>query len=96
MNKFGPLSLILGVFLPVLNISSFMAGVNSISSSRFIVYNIVSAVLWCGILLALGFFVGNIPEIEAYLDVITDIFLVIIVAIVVIVILMSIRDSLPK
>jgi membrane-associated protein len=92
MDKFGPLSLVLGRFLPVLNIPSFMAGVNVMNSNRFIVYNIISAILWCGILLALGFFVGNIPEIEAYLDFITDIFLVIVAAIIIIVILVSVRD----
>ncbi|HTY14482.1 MAG TPA: DedA family protein [Methanoregulaceae archaeon] len=92
MDKFGPLSLILGRFLPVFNIPSFMAGVNSMNSNRFIAYNIISAFLWCGILLAFGFFIGNIPTINVYLDFITDIFLVIVVVIIIIVVLMSIRD----
>jgi len=92
MDRFGPLSLILSRFLPVLNVPSFMAGVNAMDGNRFIVYNLISASVWCGLLLALGFFIGNIPEIEALLDVITDIFLVLAGAIIIIVVVMFLLD----
>ena len=87
MNKFGPVSLVLSRFLPVLNVRSFIAGLNSMNYSRFIVYNLVSAILWCGVLLTLGYFIGDISQIDEYLDVITDIFIVITAIIVIIVVI---------
>ena len=87
MNKFGPVSLVFSRFLPVLNVPSFIAGLNSMNYNRFILYNLVSAIIWCGVLLTLGYFIGNISQIDEYLDVITDIFIVITAIIVIFVVI---------
>lgn len=92
LDKFGLVSLVLSRFLPVLNIPSFIAGVKSMNYGRFIVFNIFSAILWCCILLSMGYFIGNIAQIEEYLDVVTDIFIVITGVIIIYVVVSFVRD----
>ena len=92
MDKFGPVSLILSRFLPVMNLPSFLAGVKSMNYERFIVNNLFSAILWCGILLTMGYFIGSISQIEEYLDYITDIFIIIMAVTILIAVVMFVRD----
>ncbi len=92
MDKFGPVSLVLSRFLPVLNLPLFIAGVNSMNYHRYIAYNLFSSIIWCGILLASGYFIGGISVVGFYLDYITDLFIVIIAATVVVVVLIFVRD----
>jgi membrane-associated protein len=92
MDKFGPVSLIISRFLPVLNLPSFIAGISSMKYPRYLAYNLFSALIWCGVLLATGYFIGNISLIEAYLDYITDLFIVIMAATVIISVLIFVRD----
>lgn len=92
MDKFGPVSLILSRFLPVLNLPSFIAGIKSMDSHRYVVYNLFSAMLWCGILLAMGYYIGKISLIGVYLDYITDFFIIITAVIIIIVGVMFVRD----
>ena len=92
MDKFGPVSLVLSRFLPVLNLPSFIAGLNSMDYHRYLAYNLISATIWCGILLASGYIIGQISLVGLYLDYITDLFIVIMVATVVVVVLIFVRD----
>jgi membrane-associated protein len=92
MDRFGPASLVLSRFMPVLNLPSFIAGVNRMEYRRYVVFNMVSSAVWCGLLLALGYFIGSISIISEYLDYLTDIFIVIIASAIIIVIVMVIRD----
>ena len=92
MDRFGPVSLILSRFLPVLNLPSFIAGVNVMNYRRFVVYNLFSSVIWCGILLTTGYFIGNISLIGMYLDYITAIFIVITVVTIIVAGVMFFRD----
>jgi len=96
MDRFGPASLVLSRFMPVLNLPSFVAGVNVMEYRRYVVFNIVSSVVWCGILLALGYFIGSISLISEYLDYLTDIFIVVMVAAIIIVIVMVARDFVKR
>ena len=96
MDRFGPVSLVLSRFMPVLNLPSFIAGVNAMEYRRYVVFNLISSVVWCGILLSLGYFIGSIPVISEYLDYLTDIFIVIIASAIIIVIVMVIRDYVRR
>jgi membrane-associated protein len=93
MDKFGPVSLVLSRFLPVLNLPSFLAGVNSMNYHRYLAYNLISAIIWCGILLTMGYFIGSISLVGLYLDYITDIFIVIMAATIIIAVMIFVRDN---
>lgn len=92
MDKFGPASLIFSRFLPVLNLPSFIAGVNSMKYRRYVAFNLFSAVIWCTVLLTTGYFLGNISLIGAYLDYITDIFIAFMAVTIIIAIVLFARD----
>ncbi len=92
MDRFGPASMILSRFMPVLNLPSFIAGVNAMEYRRYVVFNLVSSVVWCGTFLVLGYSIGNIAIINEYLDIITDFFLVIMAVAIIIVLVMFVRD----
>jgi len=92
MDRFGPASMILSRFMPVLNLPSFIAGVNAMEYRRYVVFNLVSSVVWCGTFLVLGYSIGNIAIINEYLDIITDLFLVIMAVAIIIVLVMFVRD----
>ncbi len=92
LDKFGPVSLVLSRFLPVLNLPSFLAGVNSMNYHRYLAYNLISAIIWCGILLTMGYFIGSISLVGLYLDYITDIFIVIMAATIIVAVLIFVRD----
>jgi len=92
MDTFGPVSLILSRFLPVLNLPSFLAGVNAMKYRKYVAYNIFSAVIWCTILITTGYSLGNVSLIGAYLDYITDIFIAVTLVTIIIAIVMFARD----
>ena len=92
LDKFGPVSLVMSRFLPVLNLPSFIAGINSMTYPRFFTFNLISGIIWCGILLSMGYFIGNISLVGVYLDYITDLFIVILAATIIVAILIFVRD----
>lgn len=93
-NKYGPVALILSRFLPVLNLPAFIAGVESMNARTYVFYNFLSAVLWCGIFLVLGYLIGNIPFVRHNIDVITILFLVITASAFLVVGILLVRDYL--
>jgi membrane-associated protein len=92
MDRFGPVSLVLSRFMPVFNLPSFIAGVNTMPHRRYAAFNLISAAVWSGILLVLGFYVGTISLVSAYLDYLTDLFIVILGATIIIAVVMFARD----
>lgn len=92
MNRFGPAALILSRFMPVLNLPSFIAGVNAMEYRRYVVFNLISSAIWCGTLLILGYYIGSIPIINQYLDDLTDLFLIIMAVAIIVVLVMFARD----
>ena len=92
LDTFGPVSLVLSRFLPVLNLPSFIAGMHSMRYRRYLIFNLISSIVWCGILLAMGYFIGGISLIGEYLDYITDIFIVIMAATIIVAVLIFVRD----
>lgn len=93
-EKYGPVALILSRFLPVFNLPPFIAGVESMNSRSYVFYNLLSAVLWCGIVLVLGYLIANIPLVRDHIDFITFLFLVIAASAFIVVGIMMVRDYL--
>jgi membrane-associated protein len=92
MNRFGPIALILSRFMPILNLPSFIAGVNSMEYRRYAGFNLISSAVWCGILLTLGYYIGSISIISGYLDDLTDLFIVVMAVTIIIALVMFARD----
>ncbi|THH39748.1 DedA family protein [Neolewinella litorea] len=61
-RKFGATALFTSRFLPIVKaLVPFIAGVSEMDAARFARYNFLSAALWVGSLVALGYFLGNVP-----------------------------------
>jgi len=68
-EKYGGITLVAGRFMPfVRTFAPFVAGVAQMSRTKFIVYDVVGALLWVGGLTTAGYLFGNIPWIKANLD----------------------------
>ena len=64
-EKHGGKTVILARFVPIIRtFAPFVAGVGAMSYPRFIVYNIIGAVLWVGLFVPLGYFFGNMPTVK--------------------------------
>ncbi|WP_133137145.1 DedA family protein [Legionella rowbothamii] len=65
-EKHGGKTIIFARFLPIIRtFAPFVAGVGTMKIVHFSLYNIVSALLWIGGLLSLGYFLGSIPVVKA-------------------------------
>ncbi|CAM4509158.1 MAG: Protein DedA [Legionella sp.] len=65
-EKHGGKTIIFARFLPIIRtFAPFVAGVGTMKVLHFSLYNIVSALLWIGGLLSLGYFLGSIPVVKA-------------------------------
>jgi membrane protein DedA with SNARE-associated domain len=71
-ERYGSKAVILGRFIPVVRtFTPVTAGVGRMSYGRFVLFNLVGALMWAvGIVLA-GFFLGGVPIIAAHIEVIT-------------------------
>lgn len=64
-EKHGGKTIILARYLPIIRtFAPFVAGVAYMNPREFAIYNIASAVLWIGSLLAAGYFFGSLPIIR--------------------------------
>lgn len=64
-EKNGGKTIVLARFIPIIRtFVPFVAGVSNMRISSFTFYNIISALLWIGSLLSLGYFFGALPLIK--------------------------------
>jgi membrane-associated protein len=63
--KYGAKTVVLARFVPIVRtFAPFVAGVGSMEYPKFLAYNVIGAVLWVGICLAAGYYLGGIEVIR--------------------------------
>jgi membrane-associated protein len=71
-EKHGGITVIITRFVPIIRtFAPFVAGVGSMTFTRFTFYNIAGGVLWVGSLTYIGYFFGNIPFIKDHFSIVT-------------------------
>ncbi len=64
-ERHGGKTIILARFVPIIRtFAPFVAGVGAMTYSRFLLYNVVGAVLWVGLFVPIGYFFGNLPQVK--------------------------------
>lgn len=64
-EKHGGKTIILARFIPIIRtFAPFIAGIGRMRSLHFTLFNLISAILWIGSLLSLGYYLGSIPLIK--------------------------------
>jgi len=61
-EKYGGKTIIIARFVPIIRtFAPFVAGIGSMTYTRFIAYNVIGGIGWIAILVLAGYFFGNIP-----------------------------------
>ncbi len=64
-EKYGAMTIIIARFLPfVRTFAPFVGGVARMSRGKFLLYNVVGALLWVGGITLLGYLLGNLPWVK--------------------------------
>ena len=64
-ENYGGKAIILTRFVPIVRaLAPFVAGMGAMTFGRFMIYNVISGVLWVGVCMFLGVFFGNIPIVK--------------------------------
>ena len=64
-KKHGKKTVIIARFFPIIRtFSPFVAGLGSMNYKRFLLFDVIGAVLWVGLFTLAGYFFGNIPLIK--------------------------------
>lgn len=78
-KKYGGFALIMGRFLPIVRtFAPILSGVVKVDHRLFFIYNIIGGILWPGIIVTLGYYVGSVfPNALDYISYIIIAFIVI-------------------
>lgn len=64
-ERYGGKTIIFARFVPIVRtFAPFVAGIGTMTYSRFMAFNLIGAVLWMGSLIPLGYVFGNLPIIQ--------------------------------
>ena len=64
-ERYGGKTIIIARFVPIVRtFAPFVAGVGTMTYTRFMSYNVVGALLWMSLLLPAGYFFGNVPVVK--------------------------------
>jgi membrane-associated protein len=64
-EKYGGLTIVIARFVPVIrSLAPFLAGVGTMQYRKFLLYNIIGAVLWTLAFVLAGYFIGMIPIVQ--------------------------------
>jgi membrane-associated protein len=64
-EKHGGKTIILARFIPIIRtFAPFVAGVGTMTYSRFLVYNVVGGVVWVTLFVLAGYYFGNLPAVR--------------------------------
>lgn len=65
IDKYGPRAIVLARFIPVLRaLVPLFVGMMGMESKKYLKYNVIGALLWGGVLLLLGWGLGNVPVVK--------------------------------
>jgi len=68
-EKYGGITIIAARFMPfVRTFAPFVAGVAQMTRRRFVIYDVIGAVLWVAGIITIGNLFGNIPWVKQHLD----------------------------
>jgi membrane-associated protein len=71
-EKYGGKTIILARFVPIVRtFAPFVAGVGSMTYSRFVTYNVVGGIIWIALFIFGGYLIGNIPLIKDNFSIVT-------------------------
>jgi len=69
IDRYGPSALVVARFIPVLRaLVPMLAGILQMGRRKFLLYNLIGAVLWAGVLLLVAWGLGNIPLVKEHIE----------------------------
>jgi len=78
MEKHGPKAIIIARFVPIVRtFVPFVCGVGHLTYARFLLFSVIGAVIWVGLLVPAGYFFGNLEIVKSNLTLVILLIIVI-------------------